>query len=173
MIYFIVLVTIKLLTTHCLFAQNKPGFFVSLSGEFPAINLSKSDIVSQQNSIGLGYAFPNNFELNGNLSLGVLGAENGANSFVNQTTGCGIDAAYLHPFKSGLKAGIELGASYAFSDLTDDINYDHTIYQAGIKLQKDWAIGSLGVRYRSFFDYPTYNGTEIYIKLGMRFGLFK
>lgn len=172
-IYFLSVIIVKLLTVQCLFAQNDSGFFISMSGEFPAINLRKSDIVSQQNSVGLGYTFSNNIELSGNLSLGVLGADSEVNSFVNQITCAGVDLAYLYTFNSGLKAGIGIMTSYALSDVIDDVNYDHLIYQAGIKFQQGWAIGAVGVRYRSFFDYSSYNGPEVYIKLGMRFMLSK
>lgn len=177
-IYFLVL--IKLLVVQGILAQNSSEFFISGSGELPTFNLNGTDIISQQYNFSFGYTFPKNAELFLNMGVGMFGKDSEDLSFVSQSNSFGVGVNLLFPVLSRIELGVELLAAYGYSDIADDINYDHAIYQAGIKLQP-FSVGNeigriyliMGVRYRSFFDYASMNSLELYSGMGMRFGFFK
>ena len=176
---FILLIIMQLYLSNFLVAQNKSELFGSFAGELPTINLNSSDIVSQKFDLALGYAYHKNAELFVYVGNGVLGQRSESESFVCEISNFGIGANFLYPIGSDLKLGIEASGSYGMSDVYDDINYDHWIYQGGIKVQSaNSSLGGidvfaiLGVRNRSFFHYSI-NSLELFYGIGMRFGVKK
>lgn len=155
--------------------ENNAEFFVATSGELPTFNLNQTNIISQQYNFALGYAFPKSGELFLNIGIGMLGNDSEDLNFVLQGNSYGVGANYLFPIKPHLTLGLEVLAAYGSFSIPEDVNYDHALYQAAIKIQTPaFAVGKVygmvGIRYRSFFDYTSMNSLEYYTGIGMRFG---